>query len=45
MRKFIKKENWLKRYEIDPLWEDSKELNTIFQTANIKSNWLESDGT
>ena len=42
MRKFIKKENWLKRFVIDPTWEDSKELNTIFQTANIKSNWLES---
>ena len=42
MRKFIKKENWLKRFGIDPTWEDSKELNTIFQTANIKSNWLES---
>ena len=41
MKKFIKKENWLKRFEIDPTWEDSKELNTIFQTANIKSNWLE----
>jgi len=41
MRKFMKKENWLKRFEIDPTWEDSKELNTIFQTANIKSNWLE----
>ena len=41
MRKFFKKEKWLKRYEIDPLWEDSKELNTIFQTANIKSNWLD----
>ena len=42
MRKFIKKENWLKRFVIDPTWEDSKELNTIYQTANIKSNWLES---
>ena len=42
MRKFIKKENWLKRFVIDPTWEDSKELNTISQTANIKSNWLES---
>ncbi len=41
MKKFVKKENWLKRFEIDPTWEDSKELNTIFQTANIKSNWLE----
>ena len=41
MRKFFKKEKWLKRYEIDPLWEDSKELNTISQTANIKSNWLD----
>ncbi len=42
MRKFIKKENWLKRFVIDQTWEDSKELNTISQTANIKSNWLES---
>ena len=41
MRKFIKKEKWLERFEIDPTWEDSKELNTIFQTANIKTNWLE----
>jgi len=41
MKKFVKKENWLKRFEIDPTWEDSKELNTIFQTANIKSNWLD----
>ena len=41
MRRFFTKENWLKRFEIDPFWEDSKELNTIFQIANIKSNWLE----
>ena len=41
MRKFFKKENWLKRFEIDSPWEDSKELNTVFQIAKIKTNWLE----
>ena len=41
MRSFFKKENWLKRFEMDSSWEDSKELNTISQAAKIKINWLD----
>ena len=41
MRKFLNKSSWLKSFESDPLWEDSKELNTVAQNANIKINWLE----
>ena len=41
MRKFLSKSNWLKSFEKDPLWEDSKELNTLAQISNIKINWLD----
>tara|TARA_Y100001935_G_scaffold237979_1_gene223937 strand:- start:329 stop:1012 length:684 start_codon:yes stop_codon:yes gene_type:complete len=40
MRKFLSKSNWLKNFTKDPLWEDSKELNTLAQISNIKINWL-----
>ena len=41
MRKFLNKSSWIKSFETDPMWEDSKELNTLAQIADIKINWLE----
>ena len=32
---------WIKKFDFDPLWEDSKELNSVAQIANIKRNWLD----
>ena len=41
MRKFFRKDLWLKSFEKDHLWEDSKELNNVAQKARISRNWLD----
>ncbi|MDA9748680.1 hypothetical protein N9U75_00850 [Pelagibacteraceae bacterium] len=41
MKKYISKKIWLENFTKDPLWEDSKELNTIAQKKDIRMNWLD----
>lgn len=40
-KKFISKELWLKSFEIDPKWEDGKELNKLAYLSGVKINWLD----
>ena len=35
MRKYFKKNLWLRKFKKDPNWEDSKELNEIAQKPEI----------
>lgn len=40
IKKFVSKKKWIERIANDPLWEDSKELNTISRSDGINLNWL-----
>lgn len=41
MKPFISKEIWINNFIKDPMWEDSKELNTLAQITNVEINWLD----
>ena len=38
--KFISKNLWLKSFELDPKWEDGKEMNKLAYISGVKINWL-----